>query len=239
MNSLLSEIDKVNIEKSTNELFPIFLKLQNFQTLLLGAGNVGLEKLTALLGNSPLANISVVATDVSPEFKSLASKHRNITINKRFFEESDLDGVSLIVLATNNNKLHQYVYELARERGILLNVADTPDLCDLYLGSIVKKGNLKIAISTNGKSPTIAKRLKEVLNEALPYEIDETLDHLNAIRDSLKGDFSYKVKRLNELTAGLVEKPKTLTISLISFRLMVGTTILLVLIIFALLAWKF
>jgi len=239
MSSSVSERDEVNIEKSTNELFPIFLKLQNFQTLLLGAGNVGLEKLTALLGNSPLANISVVATEVSPEFEFLASTHKNVTINKRFFEESDLDGMSLIILATDNNTLHQYVYELARERGILLNVADTPDLCDLYLGSIVKKGNLKIAISTNGKSPTIAKRLKEVLNEALPYEIDETLDQLNAIRDSLKGDFSYKVKRLNELTAGLVEKPKTVTVSILSFWLMIGTTILLVLIIFALLAWKF
>lgn len=237
MSSSVYEKDSVNTEKSSNELFPVFLKLQNFQTLLIGAGNVGLEKLTALLGNSPLANISVVASHVSSEFESLASQHKNVTINKRFFEEGDLDGVSLIVLATDNNKLHQYVYELARERGILLNVADTPDLCDMYLGSIVKKGNLKIGISTNGKSPTIAKRLKEVLNEALPNELDDTLDQLNAIRDSLKGDFSYKVKRLNELTAGLVEKPKTVTVSIRSFWLMIGTTILLVLIIFALLTW--
>jgi len=238
MNLLQSEINKAEQEKSTNELFPVFLKLQNFHTLLLGAGNVGLEKLTALLGNSPSANISVVATQVSPEFETLASSHSNVIINKRPFKESDLEGVSLIILASDNNKLHQYIYELAKEKGILLNVADTPGLCDLYLGSIVKKGNLKIAISTNGKSPTIAKRLKEVMNDALPDELDETLDNLNAIRDSLKGDFSYKVKRLNKLTAGLVENPKTFTISLTSLWLAIATT-LLVLVIFSILLWKF
>jgi len=224
--------------KSTNELFPIFLKLRNFHTLLLGAGNVGMEKLTALVGNDPLANILVVASEVSPEFESFASDYPHVHIEKRLFEEKDLDGISLIILATDNRGLHEYVYELAKERGILLNVADTPDLCDLYLGSIVKKGNLKVAISTNGKSPTFAKRLKEVLNDALPNEIDETLDRLNAVRNSLKGDFSYKVRKLNEITAGLVEKPK-LTISLLTFKIMIGTAVLLVLIIFALLLWRF
>jgi len=225
--------------KSTNELFPIFLKLQNFHTLLLGAGNVGLEKLSALVGNDPLANILVVAAEVSSEFESFASAYPHVHIEKRLFEESDLDGISLIILATDSRGLHEYIYELAKERGVLLNVADTPDLCDLYLGSIVKKGNLKVGISTNGKSPTFAKRLKEVLNDALPDEIDETLDRLNAVRNSLKGDFSYKVKKLNEITAGLVERPKTVTISLLAFRLMIGAAIVLVLIIFAILLWRF
>src|SRR5690606_20071455 len=213
-------------------------KLRNFHTLLLGAGNVGLEKLTALVGNDPLANILVVSAEVSPEFQSFASDYPHVHIEKRLFEESDLDGISLIILATDSRSLNQYIYELAKERGILLNVADTPDLCDLYLGSIVKKGNLKIGISTNGKSPTLAKRLKEVLNESIPTEIDDTLDQLNSIRNSLKGDFSYKVKRMNEVTAGLVEKTKTRTISLIQFRLMVASIILLVLFIFAILLLK-
>jgi|SRR5690606_22074643 len=239
MNSFQSEKSEAVVGKSTNELFPVFLKLQNFHTLLVGAGNVGLEKLTALVGNSPHANISVVATQVSAEFSTLASKHQNVVVNKRPFQETDLDGVSLIVLASDNTKLHHYIYELAKERGILLNVADTPDLCDIYLGSIVKKGNLKIAISTNGKSPTLAKRVKEVLNDALPAEIDETLDNLNAFRNSIKGDFSDKVRRLNQVTAGLVDKPRTLTISLTSFWLMIATTIVLILVIISLILWKF
>lgn len=206
MNLFMSEtVKNKKTEVKSNDLFPVFLKLQNFHTLLVGAGNVGLEKLTALVNNTPKARIKVVATAVSSEFQSLADQHPHVVIVKRPFIEGDLDGMTFVVLATDDHQLHQYIYELAKERGILLNVADTPDLCDVYLGSIVKKGNLKVGISTNGKSPTLAKRLKEVLNECLPEEIEEILDNLHAIRESLKGDFTYKVRKLNELTAGLVE----------------------------------
>jgi siroheme synthase-like protein len=91
----------------------------------------------------------------------------------------------------------------AKLKGILINVADKPDLCDFYLGSVVQKGNLKVAISTNGKSPTIAKRLKEVLNETLPQELDSLLDNMQNIRNQMKGDFTEKVKQLNEITKTL------------------------------------
>ncbi|MFB5945851.1 precorrin-2 dehydrogenase/sirohydrochlorin ferrochelatase family protein [Albibacterium profundi] len=205
MSLFMSETAKnKRTEVESNDLFPVFLKLQNFHTLLVGAGNVGLEKLTALVNNSPHAHIRVVATRISADFQELADRFPNVVIAERPFQEDDLDGMTFAVLATDNHLLHRYIYELAKERGILLNVADTPNLCDVYLGSIVKKGNLKIGISTNGKSPTLAKRLREVLNDGLPEEIDEILDDLSAIRESLKGDFSYKVKKLNELTASLV-----------------------------------
>jgi siroheme synthase (precorrin-2 oxidase/ferrochelatase) len=72
------------------------------------------------------------------------------------------------------------------------------------LGSIVQKGDLKLAISTNGKSPTVAKRLRQVLDEALPDEIDTTLQQMSQLRASLNGDFTEKVKTLNEVTAVLV-----------------------------------
>src|SRR5690606_9260011 len=94
----------------------------------------------------------------------------------------------------------------SRQKHKLLNVADTPELCDFYLSSIVKKGNLKIAISTNGKSPTIAKRLKETFSEVLPGELDEILDNMYKIRNRLNGNFEHKVKKLNELTRVLVQK---------------------------------
>ena len=84
-----------------------------------------------------------------------------------------------------------------------MNVADTPDDCDFYLGSIVKKGDLKLAISTNGKSPTFAKRLRETFEEILPASIQSILDNLSAIRQKMKGDFNDKVEKLNELTSVL------------------------------------
>jgi hypothetical protein len=90
-------------------------------------------------------------------------------------------------------------------------VADTPDLCDFYLGSIVQKGDLKIAISTNGKSPTLAKRLKEVFYEALPGDTQESIENLNKFRNHLKGDFANKVKELNKATAILIDKKDEVT----------------------------
>jgi siroheme synthase-like protein len=191
------------VEKG-NELFPIFLKLQNFQTLLVGAGNVGLEKLEAMLNNSPDAKIIVVADNVLGTVHQLINKYPDVKLQERQFEENDLNGIQLLVLATDNKELHQYIRKIAKEKGILVNVADTPELCDFYLGSIVKKGNLKIAISTNGKSPTVGKRLKQVFNETIPEEIDDTLEQMNQLRNTLQGDFAHKVKKMNEATVGLV-----------------------------------
>ncbi|MEI9911246.1 MAG: TSUP family transporter [Bacteroidota bacterium] len=84
-----------------------------------------------------------------------------------------------------------------------------PDSAIFYLGSIVQKGNLKIAISTNGKSPTAAKRIKEVLHETLPGELDEVIDNLHKVRNKLNGNFDYKVKKLNSITKILVDKDNT------------------------------
>lgn len=188
-----------------NELFPIFLKLQNFQTLLVGGGNVGLEKLTAILNSSPQAKVTMVADRFLDEVKTLVTDYPAINIIERKFEDRDLEGAELVILATDNKDLHRYIRTLAKEKGILVNVADTPELCDFYLGSIVKKGNLKIAISTNGKSPTVAKRIREVLNENIPEEIDETLEKMSQLRSTLKGDFAYKVKAMNDATVSLVQ----------------------------------
>jgi len=85
-----------------------------------------------------------------------------------------------------------------------VNVADKPELCDFYMGSIVQKGNLKIGISTNGKSPTVAKRLKELFNDLLPEEIDQLLDNMQAIRSRLQGNFADKVNQLNAITKDFV-----------------------------------
>lgn len=189
-----------------NELFPIYVKLHQIQTLLVGAGNVGLEKLQAILANSPEAKVHIVAAEVNPEVYSLVQEKANIAVSERLFDESDIDNVDLIMLATNNTALNAHIRQLASKHHILLNVADKPTLCDFYLGSVVGKGNLKIGISTNGKSPTIAKRLKEFLNELLPEEIDETLELMGQLRDNLKGDFQEKVRALNAHTKDVLVK---------------------------------
>src|ERR1700761_6478214 len=200
-------LTEVQYEKTEgNQLFPIFLKLNDLHTVLIGAGNVGLEKLTAIVKNSPAARVTVIAQDFLSEVHTLAGEYSGITIIQKAFVDTDLDAADIVVAATNDNKLNKYIRDSAHERKLLVNVADKPELCDFYLGSIVQKGDLKVAISTNGKSPTVAKRLKEVLNESLPAELDTTLQQMSELRNSLSGDFAYKVKKLNEETSVLVEK---------------------------------
>lgn len=189
-----------------NHLFPVFFKLNRLQVLVVGGGNIGYEKVSALIGNCPDANITIVATWFLPELVILTKSTPNVTLIQKAFSCGDLLGKDLAIAATNDKELNTCIWEKAKSSKVLINVADTPELCDFYLGSIVQKGHLKIAISTNGKSPTIAKRLKEVLQDAIPASINDVLDSLHLIRNRLKGDFTAKVKQLNEITDVLVKK---------------------------------
>jgi siroheme synthase-like protein len=183
-----------------NNLFPVFLKLEELETLIVGGGNVGLEKLNALLKSSPKAGVTVVATVIREEIKLLAAENKKIKLVERNFRVRDLQYKDVVILATDDHSLHERIRVQARKKRILINVADTPGLCDFYLGSVVTKGNIKIGVSTNGKSPTIAKRMRELLEEALPDDTETLLSNMQKIRDQIKGDFSQKVKTLNDIT---------------------------------------
>jgi siroheme synthase-like protein len=202
------------IQEKENKLFPIFLKLENFKVLIIGGGNVALEKITAVLKNSPATDITLVSKQVSDEIKELQKKPANLKILVRAFEEKDLDAVDFVIIAVNDKETSAHIKQLTEHRKIITNVADTPEQCDFYLGSIVQKGDVKIAISTNGKSPTLAKRLRETFDEAIPYEINDSIDNLTKIRKNLNGDFKVKVAQLNEITSvlanGKAEKKKPL-----------------------------
>ncbi|MBU6158030.1 MAG: TSUP family transporter [Bacteroidetes bacterium] len=194
-----------------NHLYPVFLKLDQLRLLLVGAGNVGLEKLESLLANAPRTAITIVAPLVREEVRNYLKDFPECKVYERRFEDADLNEKDLVILATDDKELHKHIRTQCKEKRILINVADTPELCDFYLGSIVQKGNLKIAISTNGKSPTAAKRIKQVLNESLPEEIDEVLENLHTFRNTIKGDFQQKVKKMNAVTKGLVENDAAAT----------------------------
>lgn len=189
-----------------NRLFPVFLKLEQMRLLIVGGGNIGHEKLSAVLRNSPATEVTVVATWISDEVKALAADRPNVRLVEKPFEPGDLDGHDIVIAATGDRRVSEQVKSEAKIRKVLANVADTPDLCDFYLGSVVIKGDLKIAISTNGKSPTLAKRIREYLEEALPESTQQTLDNLQQIRNKIKGDFQAKLEALNELTGKVFGK---------------------------------
>ena len=105
------------------------------------------------------------------------------------------------------NRSHwiKLLQEACNRRQILVNVADTPELCDFYMGGIVTKGNLKIGISTNGKSPSLAKRIRQFLECLFPEEIEELLETMCSYRETLKGDFKSKIIEMNKRTKLLLK----------------------------------
>jgi precorrin-2 dehydrogenase/sirohydrochlorin ferrochelatase len=189
-----------------NTLYPIFLKTENFNILIVGGGFVGTEKLSFILKNSPNANITVVAKEISDEIKSMVNGQLSIVLTEKSFEKSDLENKQIAIAATADKELNKAIYRAAKEKNILINVADTPELCDFYLGSIVTKGDLKIAISTNGKSPTLSKRIREFFEDILPENINDLILNLNDYRKTLKGNFEEKVDALNEITKSFKKK---------------------------------
>lgn len=195
-------------DRKGNQLFPVFFKLEHLQMLVVGGGFVGLEKVSAIYKNCQNAQVTLVAPEIKDEIRALALEYPLLKLEQRAYHQSDLEGKDLVIAATSIRDLNKQVHEDAKRIRVLCNIADTPDLCDFYLSSVVQKGDLKIAVSTNGKSPTFAKRMRELLEEVLPDTIDKILDNLNHIREKLRGDFEYKVKKLDEITSVLKEKNK-------------------------------
>ncbi|PCH75333.1 MAG: siroheme synthase [Flavobacteriaceae bacterium] len=189
---------------SRNELYPVFLKVSELNILIIGGGFVACEKLGFLLKSSPSAKVKVVATYFSNEIKELAEKYGTPLVFGEYGRNL-MYKQQIVIAATNDVKLNEQIYFDAKSFNILINVADTPDLCDFYLGGIVTKGNVKIAISTNGKSPTMAKRLRQFFEKVLPENLDDVVLNLNVVRNRISGDFARKVSNLNELTKSLIE----------------------------------
>jgi precorrin-2 dehydrogenase/sirohydrochlorin ferrochelatase len=141
-------------------LFPMFVKLDGRQVLVVGAGQVGEPKIRGLLPTG--ARIRVVADNASVAVREWA-RNGEIVLEERGFVLSDLDNVFLVVGATSSRDLNEFVFGEARARGILCNVVDVPEQCDFYYPAVVQRGDLQIAISTSGQSPSLAQKLRQQL----------------------------------------------------------------------------
>ena len=138
-------------------LFPMFMKIEGRQCLVVGAGNVGEPKIAGLLETG--ARIRVISLTASPAVREWAREGR-IDLQLRPFQSEDLDGIFLAVVATASRTLNERVYHEAQRRGVLCNVVDVPDLCDFFYPSIVRRGDLQIAVSTAGQSPSLAQKIR-------------------------------------------------------------------------------
>jgi siroheme synthase-like protein len=160
-------------------LLPIFVKLAGRPCLLVGAGEVALQKIPSLLAAE--ARLRVVALHVRPEMAALAHEGR-IEVIEREFNDSDLDGTFLVIAATDDPAVNAAVYRGAVERNVLCNSVDDPPNCDFYFGSIVSRGDLQIAISTAGESPALAQRLRREIDDRLPEDLGPWLRNLGELR---------------------------------------------------------
>ena len=157
------------------EMFPIFLKLEGRRCLVVGAGKIATPKIASLLRAG--AAVTAVAPEASAEAQEWAAAGRIAWVTREF-KESDLDGVFLVVTGTDVQAVNHRVAVAARERNLLVNSVDDPPDCDFYYPSLVRRGDLQVAISTAGKSPALAQRLREEIDGLLEPELEQWLDEL-------------------------------------------------------------
>lgn len=168
--------------KKPPSLFPMFLKLNGMNCLVVGAGAVAESKIESLMVTG--ARVRVVAPEATPAVRSWATA-KKIDLQQRRFKPADLKGMYLVVAATSSTKLHRKIFAEAKRCGVRCNVVDVPELCDFYYPSVVQRGALQIAISTAGKSPSLAQRLRKELEEIFGPEYEPWLEHLGKVREKI------------------------------------------------------
>jgi len=160
-------------------MLPIFLKLDGRNGLLVGAGNVALEKIGSLLPTG--LRLRVVAPEALPAIRTLAAQAK-LEWTERCFEPADLDGNFIVIAATDKPEVNAAVHRGCVERNIPVNSVDDIPNCDFFFGSVVSRGSLQIAISTAGESPAVAQRLRREIDTQLPDDLGEWLENLGALR---------------------------------------------------------
>ena len=160
-------------------LFPMFMKLAAKQCLVVGAGKVGEPKISGLIDTG--ASVHVVAIAVSGQVREWANAGK-IELELRSFSESDLDGKFLAVAATASESLNKLIYREAHRRGVLCNVVDVPEYCDFFYPAVVRRGDLQIAVSTAGQSPSLAQKIRQQLERQFGEGYAEWVEQLGETR---------------------------------------------------------
>lgn len=176
-------------------LFPLFLKLEDRNCLVVGGGQVGTQKICGLLEAG--ANVSVV--DPSPAVVMREFLGNRVQWHQRKYFPGDLDGVYLVIAATSDSKVNQQIYEEAQRRGILANVVDVPELCDFYYPAVVRRGALLVAVSSQGESPHLAQRVRDEISKLLPDELDDAVERIGKERRRILREYAPGPERLQLL----------------------------------------
>jgi precorrin-2 dehydrogenase / sirohydrochlorin ferrochelatase len=194
-------------------LFPMFVKLDGRKVLVVGAGKVGEAKIAGLLDTG--ARIRVVALEAGPNVRQWALEGK-LELDLRAFSPEDLDGVFLAVIATSSRSLDEQIYTEAQKHCVLCNVVDVPDLCDFFYPAVVRRGDLQIAVSTAGQSPSLAQKIRQQLEKqfgpgyaAWVAELGETRRRILAtdLDKERKLDLLHSLASREALEAALAQMP--------------------------------
>jgi precorrin-2 dehydrogenase/sirohydrochlorin ferrochelatase len=162
--------------------YPINLDIRNRKCLVVGGGAVSTRKVNTLLQCG--ADVTVISPQATDELSALAEAG-DIRLQKREYSSADLEGIFLVIGATDDETLNRQVSTDAQSRNLLCNIADRPAVCNFILPSIVQRGDLVITISTSGKSPALAKRLRKTLEQQFGNEYADLLILMGSIREKL------------------------------------------------------
>lgn len=177
-------------------MYPLFLKLDNKPCLVIGGGKIAERKTISLIDAG--ASVTVISPDLTEELQNLADKG-HVRYENRLFQKGDTQDYFLIIAATNSRESNIQVYGEASERNALINCVDDPDYCNFYVPARVNRGSLKIAVSTEGKLPMLAGRIKKFLNSLFPEDMGEELEELGDLRRKIiaeAGDDEEKKKEM-------------------------------------------
>jgi precorrin-2 dehydrogenase / sirohydrochlorin ferrochelatase len=174
----------------------MFMKLEGRQCLVVGAGKVGEPKISGLLETG--ARLRVVAREASAAVREWAREGK-IVLELRPFSTEDLSGVFLAVVATSSRSLNEHIYGEAQRRGILCNVVDVPDLCDFFYPAVMRRGDLQIAVSTAGQSPSLAGKIRQQLEAQFGAGYADWVAELGATRKLILASDLDKERKLDLL----------------------------------------
>ncbi|MBD3288183.1 bifunctional precorrin-2 dehydrogenase/sirohydrochlorin ferrochelatase [candidate division KSB1 bacterium] len=176
-----------------NTLYPIYLKLLKKHCLVIGGGTIAFRKVEALLASE--ADVTVISPDLCPSLRELVDQGICKYISRKY-RRGDLNGSFLVIAATNDPDANRQIWEEANDLNLLVNIVDVPDVCNFYVPSVVRNGDLAIAISTNGKAPYLAKRIRQRLEQdQFSHKISEKIFSIDKKRNELKSSYPNDIQK--------------------------------------------
>lgn len=164
-------------------LYPMFINITGKMCLVVGGGRVAQRKIETLLEYK--AQVLAVSPDATDRIKYWAER-KLIIWEPRLFEPSDLEEIFLVFIATGDSRTNKEIATLCRDRGIMVNAVDDPDNCDFYVPAILRRDSLCIAVSTEGKSPLLAAKLRNELEKTIPVQYGDWIEILGRLREEVK-----------------------------------------------------